>query len=147
MTAIHTEHDVLLRDPIVQWAVENIDTTEKSFTNLLIQGKISQRTYRSKDNWALMCQWESCWAAATIMLSFIVTILSPVKGERSINVRGHSRNQPMGGRNSPQRYDAVRFSDHFSQSGSLFKDLYHYLLYFVQNFVLIIAFYRFEDKK
>ena len=65
--------------------------------------------------------------------------------------KGHSRNQPKGKRNSPQRYDAARFADHFSQfthikeSGSLFKDLY--LLYFVRNFVLIVEFYRFEDKK
>ena len=80
VTAIHTEHDVLSREPIAQWAVEYIDATEKSITNSLIQGKISQRTCRSKDNRALMCQWESCWAAATIMFSFNVTILSPVKG-------------------------------------------------------------------
>ena len=28
-------------------------------------------------------------------------------------VRGHSRNQPKGGRNSPQRYTSTRCSDHF----------------------------------
>ena len=29
--------------------------------------------------------------------------------------RGHSRNQSKGGRISPQRYEAARYSDHFSQ--------------------------------
>ena len=31
------------------------------------------------------------------------------------NVRGHSRNRPKGGRNSPQRQTSTRFADHFSQ--------------------------------
>ena len=30
-------------------------------------------------------------------------------------IRGHSRNRPKGGRNSPQRYISTRFADHFSQ--------------------------------
>ena len=30
--------------------------------------------------------------------------------------RGHSRNQPKGGRNSPEHYISTRFADHFSQS-------------------------------
>ena len=29
--------------------------------------------------------------------------------------RGHSRNWPKGGRNSPQRFISTRFADHFSQ--------------------------------
>ena len=32
-----------------------------------------------------------------------------------ITNRGHSRNRPKGGRNSPQRYTSTRLADHFSQ--------------------------------
>ena len=63
----------------------------------------------------------------------------------------NSKNQPKGGRNSPQRYNAARFFDQFSQFIHLRSQEASSKLFicctFVQNFVLIIAFYRFEDKK
>ena len=64
------------------------------------------------------------------MLSYFFQLLMPAvinnqNADDCSSIRGHSRNRPKGGRNSPQRYTSTRFAFR-----NLFKELY--LLYFVQ---------------
>ena len=63
--------------------------------------------------------------------------------------RGHSRNRPKGGRNSPKRNTSTRLADHFfsgfnhKEFRSLLKELY--LLPIVENFAQFTALNWFED--
>ena len=54
------------------------------------------------------------------MLSYFFQLLMPAvinnqNADDCSSIRGHSRNRPKGGRNSPQRYTSSCFSDQFSQ--------------------------------
>ena len=64
------------------------------------------------------------------MLSYFFQLLMPAvinnqNADDCSSIRGHSRNRPKGGRNSPKRYTSTHF-----EFRNLFKELY--LLYFVQ---------------